>query len=211
MAASPTARADEPDNATTAAPVLRAGGSRLADLTDEELVERAQSGNSRAFEMLLRRYQRAMFGTSLRLLTRDGDAEDAVQEAFIASWRRLPEFRADAKFSTWLYRIVTNRSLNELRRRRPTEVLEPDGYDSAPILIDSATPDRHAEQSAMMEALQAALAALPDTLRVCWLLREVDHRSYDDIADLVGVPEATVRGRIARARTKLAETMTEWR
>ena len=69
--------------------ILRAHGSRLSDLTDEELVERAQSGNSRAFEMLLRRHQRAMFGTSLRLLSRDGDAEDAVQEAFIASWRRF--------------------------------------------------------------------------------------------------------------------------
>ena len=191
--------------------MLRAHGSRLSDLTDEELVERAQSGNSRAFEMLLRRHQRAMFGTSLRLLSRDGDAEDAVQEAFIASWRRLPEFRADAKFSTWLYRIVTNRSLNELRRRKPTQVLEPDNHHDSVYPIDTATPDRLVEQSAMMDALQTALAALPDTLRVCWLLREVDHRSYDDIAGIVGAPEATVRGRIARARAKLAEAMIQWR
>ena len=63
----------------------------------------------------------------------------------------------------------------------------------------------------MMDALQTALAALPDTLRVCWLLREVDHRSYDDIAGIVGAPEATVRGRIARARAKLAEAMIQWR
>lgn len=206
----PQARGEPPEQPDQDV-ILRAHGSRLSDLTDEELVERAQSGNSRAFEMLLRRHQRAMFGTSLRLLSRDGDAEDAVQEAFIASWRRLPEFRADAKFSTWLYRIVTNRSLNELRRRKPTQVLEPDSHPDSVYPIDTATPDRLVEQSAMMDALQTALAALPDTLRVCWLLREVDHRSYDDIAGIVGAPEATVRGRIARARAKLAEAMIQWR
>ena len=190
----------------------RFGGSRLSDLTDEELVERAQSGNSRAFEALLRRHQRSMFGTSLRLLSQDSDAEDAVQEAFIASWRRLPEFRADAQFSTWLYRIVTNRSLNELRRRKPTQPLEPDtdGAETA-VVVDTANPAAHAEQTALIEALQAALAELPEALRVCWILRELDHRSYDDIADIVGVPEPTVRGRIARARVKLADVMKEWR
>jgi RNA polymerase sigma-70 factor, ECF subfamily len=188
-------------------------GSRLADLTDDELVQRAQSGNSRAFELLLRRHQRAMFGTSLRLLSRSSDAEDAVQEAFIASWRRLPEFRSDAQFSTWLYRIVMNRSLNELRRHQPTEVLEPDGQVAGTdeFLIDTGSPDRQVEHSAMMDALQAALVKLPESLRVCWLLREVDHRSYQEIADIVGVPEPTVRGRIFRARANLAEAMTEWR
>jgi RNA polymerase sigma-70 factor (ECF subfamily) len=194
----------------------RFGGSRLSDLTDEELVERAQSGNSRAFEALLRRHQRSMFGTSLRLLSQDSDAEDAVQEAFIASWRRLPEFRSDAQFSTWLYRIVTNRSLNELRRRKPTQPLGPDtdsGEDAVSVdpALDTANPAAHAEQTALIAALQAALAELPESLRVCWILRELDHRSYDDIADIVGVPEATVRGRIARARVKLAEAMKEWR
>lgn len=189
------------------------GPARLADLTDDELVQRAQSGNSRAFELLLRRHQRSMFGTSLRLLSQDSDAEDAVQEAFIASWRRLPEFRSDAQFSTWLYRIVTNRSLNELRRRKPTAALEPDGQvaGSAEFLIDTGSPDRQVEHSAMMDALQSALGKLPEQLRVCWLLREVDHRSYQEIADIVGVPEPTVRGRISRARTNLAEAMTEWR
>lgn len=187
--------------------------SRLADMTDDELVERAQSGNSRAFELLLRRHQRSMFGTSLRLLASDSDAEDAVQEAFIASWRRLPEFRSDAQFSTWLYRIVTNRSLNELRRRKPTAVLEPDGQvaGNAGILIDTDSPERHVEHVEMVAALNAALAELPDSLRVCWLLREVDHRSYLEIADIVGVPEPTVRGRISRARANLAEAMTPWR
>ncbi|WP_395727819.1 RNA polymerase sigma factor [Nakamurella sp.] len=198
-------------------PPAAAGGtfrrrSRLSELTDEELVQRAQSGNSRAFETLLRRHERAMFGTSLRLLSRSADAEDAVQEAFIASWRRLPEFRGDARFSTWLYRIVTNRSLNELRRRKPTADL--DVEDAGPVppgLVDTAGPERQAERSAMLEALQSALADLPEPLRVCWLLREVDHRSYDEIAEIVGVPEPTVRGRIARARTRLAEVMAPWR
>lgn len=153
-----------------------------------------------------------MFGTALRLLGRPSDAEDAVQEAFIAAWRRLPEFRGDSRFSTWLYRIVTNRSLNELRRRKPTADL--DDEDDGPVpagLVQTGGPASQAEQSAMLAALQAALADLPESLRVCWLLREMDQRSYDEIADIVGVPEPTVRGRIARARTKLAEVMAPWR
>lgn len=186
--------------------------SRLSELTDDELVQRAQSGNSRAFETLLRRHERAMFGTSLRLLGHPSDAEDAVQEAFIAAWRRLPEFRGDARFSTWLYRIVTNRSLNELRRRKSAASL--DDEDEGPLppaLVQTGGPERQAEQSAMLAALQSALAGLPEPLRVCWLLREVDRRSYDEISDIVGVPEPTVRGRIARARTRLAEVMAPWR
>lgn len=196
---------------------IRTGGSvdrrsRLSELTDVELVQRAQSGNSRAFEALLRRHERAMFGTSLRLLVRPGDAEDAVQEAFIAAWRRLPEFRGDAQFSTWLYRIVTNRSLNELRRRKPTTSLDDDDGGPVPAgLVQTGGPEQQVERSAMVAALQSALADLPETLRVCWLLREVDRRSYDEIADIVGVPEPTVRGRIARARTRLAEMMAPWR
>lgn len=195
--------------ASAGGPVRR---SRLSELTDGELVQRAQSGNSRAFEALLRRHERAMFGTALRLLGRPGDAEDAVQEAFIAAWRRLPEFRGDAKFSTWLYRIVTNRSLNELRRRKPAASL--DDEDDGPVpdgLVETGGPERQAERSAMVAALQSALAGLPEPLRVCWLLREVDRCSYDEIAEIVGVPEPTVRGRISRARTKLAEVMAPWR
>jgi RNA polymerase sigma-70 factor (ECF subfamily) len=208
------------DPAVTDPPVAAGGAtagstvrrSRLSELTDDELVQRAQSGNSRAFETLLRRHERAMFGTALRLLGRPGDAEDAVQEAFIAAWRRLPEFRGDAKFSTWLYRIVTNRSLNELRRRKPAASL--DDEDDGPVpaaLVLTGGPERQAEQSALVAALQSALAGLPEPLRVCWLLREVDRRSYDEIAAIVGIPEPTVRGRIARARTRLAEVMSPWR
>ena len=155
-----------------------------------------------------------MFGTSLRLLSRDSDAEDAVQEAFIASWRRLPEFRSDAKFSTWLYRIVTNRSLNELRRRKPVAVLEPDGRlaGAAEFLIDTNSPDRQVRTLRHDGGTCGSLLpSLPEPLRVCWLLREVDHRSYQEIADIVGVPEPTVRGRISRARANLAEAMTAWR
>jgi RNA polymerase sigma-70 factor (ECF subfamily) len=203
------------DPAVTGLPAATGGTSprrsRLSELTDEELVQRAQSGNSRAFETLLRRHERAMFGTSLRLLGRPSDAEDAVQEAFIAAWRRLPEFRGDARFSTWLYRIITNRSLNELRRRKPAASLDDDDGPVPVALVQTGGPARQAEQSAMLTALQSALADLPESLRVCWLLREMDRRSYDEIADIVGIPEPTVRGRIARARTRLAEVMAPWR
>lgn len=186
--------------------------SRWEGLTDEELVDRAQGGSSRAFEVLLRRHQRLMFGASRRLLGDSDEAEDALQEAFITSWRTLPEFRAEAKFSTWLYRIVTTRSLNELRRRKPAEQLpEDDGPVAAQFVAVTGSPAVYAENSAMMQALQRALAALPEDLRVCWLAREIDQLSYEEISEIVRAPVSTVRGRIARARSTLAEAMSAWR
>jgi RNA polymerase sigma-70 factor (ECF subfamily) len=186
--------------------------SRWDQLTDEELVDRAQGGSSRAFEVLLRRHQRSMYGASRRLLGDSDEAQDALQEAFITSWRTLPEFRSEAKFSTWMYRIVTTRSLNELRRRKPAEPLpEDDGPAAAQFVATTGSPAAHAEGSAMMQALQQALAALPEDLRVCWLAREIDNLSYEEIYEIVRAPVSTVRGRIARARSTLAEAMSAWR
>lgn len=197
-----------PARSVTAEP----GASRWDQLTDDELVDRAQGGSSRAFEVLLRRHQRSMFGASRRLLGSSDEAQDALQEAFITSWRTLPEFRSEAKFSTWLYRIVTTRSLNELRRRKPAEPLpEDDGPAAAQLVATTRSPAAHAEGSAMMQALQQALAALPEDLRVCWLAREIDHLSYEEISEIVRAPVSTVRGRIARARSTLAEAMSAWR
>ncbi len=178
------------------------------NLDDETLVVRAQEGDVRSFEVLLRRHEAKMYRLALRLLGVPGDAEDAVQEAFISAWRRLGTFRGDSAFSSWLYRIVTNRCLNMIRSRRPVAPLDPTIEVSDTKL--TGAPERSEELAEQVAALRHAVASLPSHQRVCWVLKESDGLSYSEIAQIVGTSPDSVRGRIHRARVHLAEEMRSW-
>ncbi len=178
------------------------------ELDDLTLVVRAQEGDTRAFEILVRRHQRPLYRLAVRLLDNRSDAEDALQEAFVAAWRRLGGFRGEATFSSWMYRIVTNRCLKLLRRRRPVTTLEDLGDPPGP---DGASPEHSAERQDRAAALQRALQNLSIDQRACWILRELHGLSYEDIAAIVGASPDAVRGRLHRARCNLAEVMTPWR
>lgn len=181
-----------------------------ADLPDDVLTDRARDGDTAAFEALLRRYQAPMYALAARITGSPADAEDAVQQAFTTAWRKLRDFRGDAKFSTWLYRVVTNQALTILRRRRASSPLPEDDHSAAPAPSERG-PEATVERTALADALAAALAALPDDLRVVWLLREADGCTYEEVASIVGASVSTVRGRLARARTCLAAELAGWR
>jgi RNA polymerase sigma-70 factor (ECF subfamily) len=180
---------------------------RLDQLDDAVLTDRARDGDPRAFEALARRYQRPLFVLATRITGSAADGEDAVQLAFVKAWRTLPSFRGEARFPTWMYRIVTNEALTVLRRRKPVDVLPEDGDLRAP---DTNGPEAAVQQSALATALGSALAALSPDLRVAWLLREAEQCSYEEVAHIVGTTQSTVRGRIARARVALAKSLAEW-
>jgi RNA polymerase sigma-70 factor, ECF subfamily len=167
---------------------------------------RAQEGDARAFEVLARRHQAALYRIAVRVTGDAAEAEDALQEALLDAWRRIGRFRGESAFSTWMYRIVTHRCLSALRRRRPVPVEE---IEAPAPSRDS--PERAAERGAGMDALRDALAALPAEQRVCWVLREMEGLSYAEISAITGATEDAVRGRIHRARTRLAEAMRAWR
>ncbi|GAB3561880.1 RNA polymerase sigma factor [Amycolatopsis endophytica] len=177
-------------------------------LDDTTLVARARDGDVRSYEELVRRYQAPMFRLAVRMLSRQADAEDVVQEVFLTAWRRLAQLQEDAAFVGWLYRATTNRCLNALRARKPVAELQPDQHESPG---SAGRPERAAETSAQMRALTAALRELTPEQRACWLLREVHGRSYDEIAEAIGTTTTAVRGRISRARVQLAEVMAPWR
>jgi RNA polymerase sigma-70 factor, ECF subfamily len=179
------------------------GAGALDDLT---LVVRAQEGDARAFEALARRHQAALYRLAVRVMGDRAEAEDALQESLLDAWRRIDRFRGDSAFSTWMYRVVTNRCVAMLRKRRPVPVDAVGEHVPAP---DS--PERAAEADASMAALGDALRGLPDDLRICWVLREMEGLGYTEIAEITGASEDAVRGRIHRARTRLAEVMRPWR
>lgn len=184
-------------------------------LDESVIVARAQNGDPRAFESLVRTHQNAMYGVALRILSNPDDAEDVTQNAFVTAWRRLPEFRSDSKFSTWMYRIVSNLALNAARdrsrRAESTDDIEAVGEHGRWLQPAPTDPQQVAEQSALMDAVRAALDGLPADLRLCWLLREVERCSYQEVAEITEVGLDTARGRIYRARLQLAEAMSSWR
>lgn len=183
-------------------------GAEVGDpgLDDVTLVVRAQEGDVRAFEVLARRYQGPLYRVALRVTGDHGEAEDALQEALLDAWRHLGRFRGEAAFSTWIYRIVTNRCVAALRRRRPL----PDA-DAGTQVTTPDSPARAAELDAELAALGAGVQDLPYDQRVCWVLRELEGMGYAEIAEITGAGEVAVRGRIHRARVRLAEVMRAWR
>jgi RNA polymerase sigma-70 factor, ECF subfamily len=180
---------------------------RLASADDATLVERAQDGDVVAFEVLLRRHAPTVRAMARRVVGDAADADDVVQETFIAAWRSLRTLSDPGAFRGWVLRTASRRCIDLLRRRR--DVLGLDGVDvPAP---DSTSPESHATMSAAAAELDAALADLPAPVRRAWLFREQAGLSYDEIARLEGVGVDTVRGRIARARSGLARRMGAWR
>ncbi|WP_189061814.1 RNA polymerase sigma factor [Longimycelium tulufanense] len=187
-----------------------------ADVDDGTLAIRAADGDVAAFEMLLRRYSDRVFGLALRMVGDRGEAEDIAQEVFVTAWRRMAELADPGAVRTWLFRIAHRQCLGVLRRRRdrrtdPVEALPETAGTAVGVGTAAGDPARLAEAGAGVEALRRALAGLPPSQRAVWLLAEVDGLSYAEIAAVVGSSEQAVRGRLSRARARLAEVMRAWR
>jgi RNA polymerase sigma-70 factor (ECF subfamily) len=182
--------------------------------TDEWLVDRAKAGDQRAFEMLVVKYRRRIERLIGRIIRDTALVEDLAQETFIRAYRALPQFRGDAAFYTWLYRIAVNTAKKELAdiRRDPvsteSSLARGDGdEETSPVesgLNDEATPEAVLASKQIAATVNAAIEALSDDLRQAVLLREVEGLSYEEIAELMNCPIGTVRSRIFRAREAIA-------
>lgn len=173
----------------------------IAETPEAVLVSAARDGDLEAFEALVRRHQHAVYRVALRMLGSEADAEDVAQDAFVHAWRSLGRFRGDSAFGTWLYRITTNRALNALASRRPAVELE------ERVAPHAERPERVLERREQLEAVTGALLRLAPEQRALLVLREFEGLSYAELAEVLGVPERLVKGRLHRARTALvAET-----
>jgi RNA polymerase sigma-70 factor (ECF subfamily) len=178
---------------------------------DQQLVERAQRGDKRAFELLVIKYQRKLGRLLSRMVRDPGEVEDVTQEAFIKAYRALPNFRGESAFYTWLYRIAINTAKNylvALGRRAPTTTEfdneDAESFDDAEALRDTATPENLLMGRQVATAVNRAVEALPEDLRTAITLREIEGLSYEEIAGVMNCPIGTVRSRIFRAREAIA-------
>ncbi len=175
------------------------------ELTDEQLVERAQQGNQRAFELLVRKYQHKILQLVGRLVG-EADAPDVAQETFVKAYRALNGFRGQSAFYTWLYRIGINTAKNHLiaRNRRPAgqdiDVADAEQYGHTEFLSDGDTPESLLLSEEIREKVAEVIARLPPDLRQAITLRELEGLSYEEIAQIMDCPIGTVRSRIFRAR-----------
>lgn len=175
------------------------------DAEDEAWIREFQAGRERGFNRLVLKHKDRVYGLCLRLLAGDApEAEDAAQEAFVRAYRGLPAFRMEAKFTSWIYRIAVNVCRNKMaspawrasRRRGDPEEAE---------RLEAAAPSPEAEmdERGRRARIEAAIARLPEDQRSLVVLRDVEGRSYEEIAAATGLNEGTVKSRLNRGRGQL--------
>lgn len=181
-----------------------------AETPDAELARLVAGGNASAFEHVMRRHNRTLFRTARAILRDDAEAEDALQEAYLQAYNAMGGFRAEAKLSTWLARIVANQALMRLRKRvRRGDVLPLNPMaDADNVQVDmQKTPEQEAQRAQVRKLLEAQVDSLPDAYRAVFMLRAVEELSVEETAAVLQIPEATVRTRLFRARSLLREKL----
>ena len=198
------------------------GMSRVQPLTlpqgipDAELAGRAARGDQAAFERIMRLHNRKLFRTARAILRDDGEAEDALQEAYLHAYRSFAEFRGDAQLSTWLARIVANEALQRLRKRERRAEIVPmqagvtdQELEGAADMKTDKSPEAATHSGELRRVLEKQIDALPDDYRAVFMLRAVEELTVEETAAILAIPEATVRSRFFRARSLLRESLAK--
>ena len=183
----------------------------IEDFHDAELIRRSQLGDNSAYEQIFSRYRRRVYNLIYRMVSNESDAADLTQEVFVKVFTMLPTLKIEKAFPSWLRRIATNAVLDHLRKRPRARV---ESLDEKSVLggdqeVDKeipsweGSPDRTAEKRNLQEAVQRAVASLEDDHRVVVVLPHLEGMDVHEIARTLGVPEGTVKSRLARAREHL--------
>lgn len=186
---------------------------------DRGLIAKAQAGDKEAFRKLVERHQRRAFAIALSLVRDENDAHELVQDAFLRVYKSLPTFQGGSSFFTWLYRIITNLSIDLLRKpgRQTTDIdderlnLDESKEADFPLLsrFDGADPTDVLRRQEMASRLTAAMDALPSYHRAVIVMREIDGLSYEEMAQAMGVSKGTIMSRLFHARQKLQRALAD--
>jgi RNA polymerase sigma-70 factor (ECF subfamily) len=185
---------------------------------EEQLVERLKRRDEAAFNELVRAYEKRVFRLVLRMLGDRAEAEDVAQDVFITVFKSIDSFRGESKLSTWMFRVATNHCKNRIkyldRRARGKkgeldELSEHDALESASMSSSAmvARPDQQAEANQIEAIVRAAISGLDEDQRALVVLRDVENLSYEEIQQITGLPEGTVKSRLHRARLQLAKAV----
>ena len=181
---------------------------------DQQLVERAQRGDKRAFDLLVIKYQRKLARLLSQFIRDAAEVEDITQETFIKAYRSLPSFRGESAFYTWLYRIGINAAKNFLvaqgRRASTTngfDIEDAENLEEGSQLRELNTPENELMSKQIAQTIHQTLQELPEELRTAITLREIEGLSYEEIANIMSCPTGTVRSRIFRAREAIADKL----
>jgi RNA polymerase sigma-70 factor, ECF subfamily len=184
----------------------------LSRLVDFELVRLARQGSASALRLIVRRHNQRLYRVARAIVRNDTEAEDVLQEAYLSAFANLAAFRADARLSTWLTRIVVNSALAHRRRAAITVPLDAvDGpaaeIDSMPYVVPAPDPERSAARSQVRDVLERAIENLPEPFRVVFVMRMVEQLSVRETASVLGIREETVKTRLHRARKLMREQL----
>jgi RNA polymerase sigma-70 factor (ECF subfamily) len=185
-----------------------AAADRTVD--DEALVRAAQRGDREAFGVLVSRHAPSILSLSTRMLGPAGDPEDVAQETFVAAYKALSRFQFGSKFSTWLYRIATNKCTDSLRSRRPDNISLDAAGDESSVAWEVAseeTPHWELEQAELAWELDTAIQALPHLYRESFVLKHVEGLGYEEMSEILGVHRDTLKMRVYKARALLCESL----
>jgi RNA polymerase sigma-70 factor, ECF subfamily len=195
----------------------RRASARVAAASDLELARLAGNGDAAAFRTIMQRNNERLYRVARSVLANDGDAEDAVQEAYLKAYAKLNGFKGDAALSTWLTRIVLNEALERLRRRRRSDKLKATISEDAPTaqivrfpgMEQGLDPERAAATRQVAAIIERAIDALPLDFRTVFVLRCVEEMSVEETAAQLEIPEATVKTRLHRARRALRRLLDD--
>jgi RNA polymerase sigma-70 factor (ECF subfamily) len=183
------------------------------DDSDLGLARRAAAGDPAAFERIMRKNNRTLFRVARAILRDDAEAEDCVQAAYLLAYRALGQFQGDAKLSTWLSRIVINEAIGRARKTARQGVVVPFGDPNAAdspirdLASETPGPEEEAVRSQLRALIERHIDALPEVFRTVFMLRGVEEMTVEETANLLGIPEATVRTRFFRARGQMREAL----
>jgi len=186
---------------------------------DQELVQRAQAGDHRAFRVLVERYQRKVYTVAYGIVRNPDAAMDVVQDAFVKVHKHLGSFQGNSSFYTWLYRIVVNLCIDKKRRAaRASEVdyddtlAHGDGFTDGPTLASTGfdSPHKAAQRKELVEHMDKALDTLSDDHREILMLREVDGLSYEELSETLGIAKGTVMSRLFHARKNFQKSLMRY-
>jgi RNA polymerase sigma-70 factor (ECF subfamily) len=185
----------------------------ILELSDTQLIERTLGGETEAFNLLVHRWERHIYGLTLRMLGRDEEARDATQETFLSAYRNLSKFRGEAKFSSWIYRIALN-ICNTKLRGRPRGAISLDverdenGFE---VAADSTDLSSGIQQEQIARHVRRALQGLPPEMRQVIIMKEYEGLKFSEIAEILGIPLSTVKTRMYTGLAELRKRLEHLR